>query len=900
MSQNHPTDNIYNILDTLKALEPTPAETVKAQAQHIRESVESQGSILKGLREVSTTEQRLAKMFEESNFDKTTKAIEKSGNSEKSAKAIAATIGREKLGQAEMTRRSVAGRKKANEAMDEAIEECAMCEAGTCTEHTDQDAVNENGLQQLSIEQLATISDTALDSAYGYGRSQPGNTFGWQANLKSAAFAKQMIDKGVADIEAISDAIHKGWNVTAQAFVKNPQMFDDSKTMAPEKLQAKIAQRQKLMTQQYAQLPEDEKEKDRVVARAMLQAITGGQQEVGEDMEPEDLGTVAEINRLIAKGMHETDAIHVVAKKWGDNPSELASFYYQHNMHEGTVHKGTYGTSYDPSDEEKKTKPKHVPKAGKTGRPKQDKPTKAQSAAEKKEKAPAQKQSPKSAKTWGMKDGEKFDNRDKQKDKSVAEAAKWRDPKYKGKLFTQKKGDSDDYDSISYGYDTPERPKKDPGQKRRMGGIGDKWDNTDKLKSYNGDTGNTTGGAHWKGTGGSTDMKDWKPSPYKDRGVNTQGPRKGLVSKSGIGDVKNRIKSALGTHPAPVLPESTRKIGEANLSLSESLARVERKVILEANLKQYMETHHMTIDEMLECLSNDAGVYKESGHMTELLRDCMEMHKLNKPTIADETVNEPYRPEEVPAINRAHLPPLDLHDVIAAQDRATHVPTKLDAPAGVNPKAVRDELTSIHSRAAESIEPFNEELQKLAELAGLTMERNDGNLANNYPPYGEVTRGDIVAGALDQDQEGGKNKFDEEELEEGPWEFKNAADRTAPGEHIEIDGHDTGRIKHESASVNELRRLAGMPVDETDDDPLDEDDVEVDIEVDNEPANTAHNDEDYSMRASTMGPGEGDPGEKRQFFNQPMTGDNRMSEGVDSQLESRLATEYESIKRQKQ
>ena len=381
MSQNHPTDNIYNILDTLKALEPTPAETVKAQAQHIRESVESQGSILKGLREVSTTEQRLAKMFEESNFDKTTKAIEKSGNSEKSAKAIAATIGREKLGQAEMTRRSVAGRKKANEAMDEAIEECAMCEAGTCTEHTDQDAVNENGLQQLSIEQLATISDTALDSAYGYGRSQPGNTFGWQANLKSAAFAKQMIDKGVADIEAISDAIHKGWNVTAQAFVKNPQMFDDSKTMAPEKLQAKIAQRQKLMTQQYAQLPEDEKEKDRVVARAMLQAITGGQQEVGEDMEPEDLGTVAEINRLIAKGMHETDAIHVVAKKWGDNPSELASFYYQHNrMHEGTVHKGTYGTSYDPSDEEKRDKPKREIKHGQKGRPRAEKPMDSKSA----------------------------------------------------------------------------------------------------------------------------------------------------------------------------------------------------------------------------------------------------------------------------------------------------------------------------------------------------------------------------------------------------------------------------------------------------------------------------------------------------------------------------------------
>jgi hypothetical protein len=57
--------------------------------------------------------------------------------------------------------------------------------------------------------------------------------------------------------------------------------------MAPEKLQAKIAQRQQLMTQQYAQLPEEEKEKDRVVARAMLQAITG-QQGVSEDIKYKD------------------------------------------------------------------------------------------------------------------------------------------------------------------------------------------------------------------------------------------------------------------------------------------------------------------------------------------------------------------------------------------------------------------------------------------------------------------------------------------------------------------------------------------------------------------------------------------------------------------------------------
>jgi len=143
------------------------------------------------------------------------------------------------------------------------------------------------GADQLNIQQLATISDEALDKAYGYGRSSPGNTFGWQANLKSAAYAKQMIDKGVTDIEAISDAIHKGWNVTAKAFVQNPGQFDDTeKLKAAGKLEAKLQQREKLMNIEYGQLPDDEKEKDRVVARALLQALKG-QQEPTEDLHQE-------------------------------------------------------------------------------------------------------------------------------------------------------------------------------------------------------------------------------------------------------------------------------------------------------------------------------------------------------------------------------------------------------------------------------------------------------------------------------------------------------------------------------------------------------------------------------------------------------------------------------------
>jgi GNAT superfamily N-acetyltransferase len=138
--------------------------------------------------------------------------------------------------------------------------------------------VSEGNDQQLSVQQLATISDEALDNAYGYGRSSPGNTFGWQANLKSAAYAKQMIDRGATDIEAISDAIHQGWNTTAKAFVQNPEQFDDTeKLRAAGKLEAKLQQRAKLMNINYDQLPDDEQEKDRVVARALLQALTGRQ-----------------------------------------------------------------------------------------------------------------------------------------------------------------------------------------------------------------------------------------------------------------------------------------------------------------------------------------------------------------------------------------------------------------------------------------------------------------------------------------------------------------------------------------------------------------------------------------------------------------------------------------------
>jgi hypothetical protein len=123
-------------------------------------------------------------------------------------------------------------------------------------------------LAESDMNQLAAISDAALDDAYHYGRSTPGANFGWMANIESAKAAAKLINSGETDIEKISDAVHDGWNITAMADYNNKLQLD---TPTPDEKKAK---RYKLAQQSYSQLPEDEKEKDRVVARALLHAIT--------------------------------------------------------------------------------------------------------------------------------------------------------------------------------------------------------------------------------------------------------------------------------------------------------------------------------------------------------------------------------------------------------------------------------------------------------------------------------------------------------------------------------------------------------------------------------------------------------------------------------------------------
>lgn len=113
---------------------------------------------------------------------------------------------------------------------------------------------------KVELNKYADISSEALDKAYGYGISKPG-TFGYTANQKSAEYAIDVIEQGETDIEKISDAIHQGWSEAAKT------IDDPIYTTKPAKKEARL----KLANTSYADLSEEEKEKDRVVARALLQ-----------------------------------------------------------------------------------------------------------------------------------------------------------------------------------------------------------------------------------------------------------------------------------------------------------------------------------------------------------------------------------------------------------------------------------------------------------------------------------------------------------------------------------------------------------------------------------------------------------------------------------------------------
>ena len=109
-------------------------------------------------------------------------------------------------------------------------------------------------MNQLNF--LNTQAQKALDAVYGYGLCSAG--FGYEAMNGSIKFGLKAKENG-GDLEQIASAVHEGWAHVAKTFE------DPVYASKPEKRQARLV----LANTSYLDLPEVEKEKDRVIARVL-------------------------------------------------------------------------------------------------------------------------------------------------------------------------------------------------------------------------------------------------------------------------------------------------------------------------------------------------------------------------------------------------------------------------------------------------------------------------------------------------------------------------------------------------------------------------------------------------------------------------------------------------------
>ena len=112
------------------------------------------------------------------------------------------------------------------------------------------------------MKTLIEKADEALDIVYHYGRSTEGS-FGYEALKQGVTDFVEAFKRGERDLEQISNILHEGWGKIAKT-------FDDPVYQTKPEKQIKRLQ---LASTSYFDLPDEEKEKDRVMARALIKEV---------------------------------------------------------------------------------------------------------------------------------------------------------------------------------------------------------------------------------------------------------------------------------------------------------------------------------------------------------------------------------------------------------------------------------------------------------------------------------------------------------------------------------------------------------------------------------------------------------------------------------------------------
>jgi hypothetical protein len=293
---------------------------------------------------------------------------------------------------------------------------------------------------------------------------------------------------------------------------------------------------------------------------------------------------------------------------------------------------------------------------------------------------------------------------------------------------------------------------------------------------------------------------------------------------------------------------------DAEKTVAESMDNVARRLTEGVNFANLLKEKHQTVDEMLAELSNDMKLFKETGHCSELLRDCMEIKGYHGKMVADEgaePVQRPSNPDPFAHVKDAPKPPSNINGIGGIRPPVTK-------PG----QAVKD-LTNPFKRTYEE-DSLASELDELAKLAGLS----------------EVSRGEYIKQQDTAAEKSGKNKF-------------NAFGQIFNTDEVnEVDRGDY--IKQQDAEAEQAGKdkfnAFGQ---EFDTDEVNEEDLEeAKVDVADAPESVNKPRPKHFNIKSIIDSGDDLNKKKQQYADKPKLGDNPMAT-----LESQLAAEYESIKK---
>jgi hypothetical protein len=178
-----------------------------------------------------------------------------------------------------------------------------------------------------------------------------------------------------------------------------------------------------------------------------------------------------------------------------------------------------------------------------------------------------------------------------------------------------------------------------------------------------------------------------------------------------------------------------------------------------------------------KALSELTSLYNQMNESSYLETDMEKRRKNNEKAVEDMKKTKAHKDMTKAARKAMGIDEAEDREMrkLAAQERAAErkreatrpgrksiTPGKKAAGAGKDYADYQSKSIEAHDKVTKKAKitvgnPFPEEVQYVDE-AKKGKKPNDGNLANNYPPYDKVTRGDVIAGRLGKDEMGGKKK----------------------------------------------------------------------------------------------------------------------------------------------